>query len=147
MDATAAVVAMRHRLETLANVANRRIRGFARETFIRCFGLVTIHCPGYAKPPRGRKVDLNRPMLSDVRRLDETLRSRWIALHFFFSFELSYQREPRSPIGTGFPTSALRSHKNLLQTPHSLCRMVGCPLEIPRLATTADRAEIGRIVQ
>src|SRR5260370_2857171 len=68
-----------------------------------------------------------------------------MGLHCFFSFELSYQREPRSPTGTGLPRSAVRSHKKLLQAPHSLCRMVGCPLEIPRLAITADRAEIGRI--
>src|SRR5260370_35585138 len=68
-----------------------------------------------------------------------------MGLHCFFSFELSYHREPRSPTGTGLPRSAVRSHKNLLQATHSLCRMVGCPLEIPRLATTADRAVIGRI--
>src|SRR5260370_32386902 len=68
-----------------------------------------------------------------------------MGLHCFFSFELSYQREARSPTGTGRPRSAVRSHKKLLQAPHSLCRMVGCPLEIPRLAITADRAEIGRI--
>jgi hypothetical protein len=77
--------------------------------------------------------------------LDETLRIRWIGLHFFFSFELSYQRELRSPIRTGLPRAAVRCHKNLLQNPHSLCRMVGCPLEYPRRATAADRAEIGRL--
>src|SRR5260370_16085415 len=47
----------------------------------------------------------------------------------FLLFELSYQRQPRSPIRTRLPRAAVRSHKNLLQTPHSLCRMVGCPLE------------------
>ena len=79
--------------------------------------------PVYDKPT------ITGQCLSDVRRLDETLRIRWIGLHFFFPFELSYQREPRSPIRTGLPRSAVGSHKNLLQTPHSLCRMVGCPLE------------------
>ncbi len=54
----------------------------------------------------------------------EALKVRWIGLHFFFSFELAYQREPPTPIGTGLPKSAVRSHKNLLQTPHSLCRIV-----------------------
>src|SRR4051812_44609705 len=33
------------------------------------------------------------------------------------------------PSKRGLPRSALGSHKKLLQTSHSFCRMVGCPLE------------------
>jgi hypothetical protein len=48
---------------------------------------------------------------------------------FFFSFELSYQRERRSPVWTGSLGLLVSSRKNLLQRPPSLCRMVVCRLD------------------
>jgi hypothetical protein len=43
---------------------------------------------------------------------------------FSFSFELSYRRAPRSPVLGGLARWVVGSHKRLLQSPASLCRMV-----------------------
>jgi hypothetical protein len=51
------------------------------------------------------------------------------SLHFFFSFELSYQGEPRSPSGRGLGVFDGQFSQKLLQSLPSLCRMVVRRLE------------------
>src|ERR1035437_7432227 len=60
--------------------------------------------------------------------LDEALIVRWIGLHFFFSFELSYLRAPRKP---RLDVAPVARHENLLLYAVSLCRMVVCGPERP----------------
>ena len=43
---------------------------------------------------------------------------------FFFSFELSYQKAPPKAVWAGLPRFGGSVLTNLLQSPHSLCRMV-----------------------
>ena len=74
-------------------------------------------------------VVLIRPIFIEVCPLDEALKLRWIASPFFFSFELSYQREPRSLVWTGSRGLLVSSLKNFLQCPPFLFRMVVRRLE------------------
>src|ERR1035437_1797939 len=60
--------------------------------------------------------------------LDEALIVRWIGLHFFFSFELSYLNAPRKP---RLDVAPVARHEKLLLYAVSLCRMVVCGPERP----------------
>jgi hypothetical protein len=82
------------------------------------------HSSGASIWPSGRIVVLNRPIFRGGRPLDEALKVRWIGPHFFFSFELSYQREFRSPVWAGLRGRWSGLTRNLLQSLPSLCRMV-----------------------
>ncbi len=74
-------------------------------------------------------VVLIRPIFHGGCLLDEALKVRWIGFHFFFSFELSYQRESRGPVWAGLRGWYSGLTGNLLQSLPSLCRMVVCGLD------------------
>ena len=62
--------------------------------------------------------------------LDEGPSVRWMGFTFSFRSNCLTREGPRSPLREGGSGgSAVGSNKNLLQTPHSLCRMVACTLE------------------
>ena len=61
--------------------------------------------------------------------MDEALNVRWIGHYFFFSFEMSYRREPPKPIRVGLLKGWRSGLTKLLQCPGSLCRMVERGLE------------------
>ena len=65
----------------------------------------------------GRMVVLNRPIFHRGSPLVEALKVRWIGPHFFFSFEISYQREPLKPRLGGLPRLVTRFSQKPLAVP------------------------------